>query len=320
MTGLVHAPEMLRHVTGPGHPERPARVEAVLGRLARDGLLAGCAAVAPRVASDEEILRVHTPDYLRIVREDVADGLAVLSTGDTAIGGADSLRAALLASGALLAAVDEVCAGRLDNAFALVRPPGHHATPTRGMGFCFFNSVAIAARHAQAVHGIRRVLVVDWDVHHGNGTQDAFEEDPTVLFFDTHQSPLYPGTGAADEIGRGAGTGFTINCPFPAGAGRAEILAAYRERLVPAADAFRPELVLVSAGFDSRRGDPLGRFTLDDADFAELTAIVRSIADRHAGGRLVSTLEGGYALDGLASAAAAHVAALMEPPGGAQGR
>ncbi len=310
-TGIVHAPETLDHVTGPGHPETPARVEAVLARLRGDGLLDRCTAIAPRAVTDEELLRVHTAAYLGVVRQDVADGLAVLSTGDTAIGGAASLRAATMAGGALLAAVDEVCAGRLDNAFAVVRPPGHHATPTRGMGFCFFNSVAVAARHAQARHGIERVLVVDWDVHHGNGTQDAFVEDPTVLFFDTHQSPLYPGTGAADEIGRGAGEGFTINCPFPAGAGRREILAAYRDRLLPAADAFRPGLVLVSAGFDSRRGDPLGRFTLDDADFAEMTRIVRAIAERHAGGRLVSTLEGGYALAGLAAAAAAHVAALL---------
>ncbi|MFM7249948.1 MAG: histone deacetylase [Planctomycetaceae bacterium] len=310
-TGVVHAPETLDHVTGPGHPETPARVEAVLARLRGDGLLDRCTAIAPRAVTDEELLRVHTAAYLGVVRQDVADGLAVLSTGDTAIGGAASLRAATMAGGALLAAVDEVCAGRLDNAFAVVRPPGHHATPTRGMGFCFFNSVAVAARHAQARHGIERVLVVDWDVHHGNGTQDAFVEDPAVLFFDTHQSPLYPGTGAADEIGRGAGEGFTINCPFPAGAGRREILAAYRDRLLPAADAFRPGLVLVSAGFDSRRGDPLGRFTLDDADFAEMTRIVRAIAERHAGGRLVSTLEGGYALDGLAAAAAAHVAALL---------
>ena len=157
-----------------------------------------------------------------------------------------------------------------------------------------------------------RVLVVDWDVHHGNGTQDAFYDDPTVLFFDTHQSPLYPGTGAADEIGAGAGEGFTINCPFPAGAGRREIIAAYRERLLPAADAFCPDLVLVSAGFDSRIGDPLGRFTLADDDFAEMTRLVCGIAARHAGGRVVSTLEGGYDLDGLASAAAAHVAALLE--------
>jgi acetoin utilization deacetylase AcuC-like enzyme len=248
---------------------------------------------------------------LRIVAEDVADGLVVLSTGDTAIKGEATLDAARRAAGGLLLAVDAVCTGRVENAFAVVRPPGHHATPSKGMGFCLFNNVALAARHAQTNHGLERVLIVDWDVHHGNGTQETFYEDASVLFFDTHQSPLYPGSGHADETGRGAGEGFTINCPFPAGAGRREIVGAFRDRLVPAADRFRPQLVLVSAGFDSRVGDPLGRFTLTDADFAELTAIVREIADRHAGGRIVSTLEGGYALAGLASAAAAHVTALL---------
>ena len=284
---------------------------AILDRLEADGLLEACVALASRPITDAELFRVHTPDYLRIVAEDVADGLVVLSTGDTAIKGEATLDAARRAAGGLLLAVDAVCTGRVENAFAVVRPPGHHATPSKGMGFCLFNNVALAARHAQTIHGLQRVLIVDWDVHHGNGTQDTFYEDASVLFFDTHQSPLYPGSGHADETGRGAGEGFTINCPFPAGAGRREIVGAFRDRLVPAADRFRPQLVLVSAGFDSRVGDPLGRFTLTDADFTELTGIVREIADRHAGGRIVSTLEGGYALAGLASAAAAHVTALL---------
>ena len=311
MTGLVTDPAALLHDTGPGHPERPRRVTAILDRLEADGLVGRCVALASRPITDAELFRVHTPDYLRIVAEDVADGLVVLSTGDTAIKGEATLDAARRAAGGLLLAVDAVCTGRVENAFAVVRPPGHHATPSKGMGFCLFNNVALAARHAQTIHGLERVLIVDWDVHHGNGTQDTFYEDASVLFFDTHQSPLYPGSGHADETGRGAGEGFTINCPFPAGAGRREIVGAFRDRLVPAADRFRPQLVLVSAGFDSRVGDPLGRFTLTDADFTELTGIVREIADRHAGGRIVSTLEGGYALAGLASAAAAHVTALL---------
>ena len=309
-TGLVTSEAYVEHLTGEGHPERPGRVTAILERLQADGLLDRVERIEPRSATDEELGRCHAPDYLRLVAADVAGGRRRLSTGDTQISPL-SLEVARLSAGGVLAAVDAVCAGRVANAFAVVRPPGHHATPDRGMGFCLFNNVAIAARHAQARHGIRRVLIADWDVHHGNGTQDIFYEDASVLFFDTHQHPLYPGTGMADDRGRGAGLGMTINCPFPAGSGRREIVAAFREQLLPAADAFKPELVLVSAGFDSRIDDPLGGFTLTDEDFADLTALVRGIADRHAGGRLVSTLEGGYNLAGLASAAASHLTALL---------
>ena len=309
-TGLVVSEAYTEHLTGQGHREQPGRVTAIVERLKADGLFGKSKEITPRPATDEDILRCHTPDYLRIVNEDVTEGLHRLSTGDTAIS-ARSLEIARLAAGGLLAAVDEVLAGRVRNAFAVVRPPGHHATPTKGMGFCLFNNVAIAARYAQKKYGVGRVLIADWDVHHGNGTQDIFYEDGTVLFFDTHQHPLYPGTGGATEAGEGAGRGLTINCPFPAGSGHNEIVGAFRERLVPAAQAFRPDLVLVSAGFDSRIDDPLGGFTLTDDDFAELTGIVKEIAEKHCGGRLVSTLEGGYNLAGLASAAASHVRALM---------
>lgn len=309
-TGLVVSAAFAEHVTGVGHPERSDRTTAIVARLEADGLLARAHVIEPRSATDDDILRCHTPAYLGIVKRDVAEGRERLSTGDTPLS-AKSLDAARLAAGGVLAAVDAVMTGSVANAFAVVRPPGHHATPTRGMGFCLFNNVAIAARYAQAAHGVRRVLIADWDVHHGNGTQDIFYADGTVFFFDTHQHPLYPGTGRAAETGDAAGEGCTLNCPFPAGAGRAEIVGAFRERLLPAAVAFKPELVLVSAGFDSRIDDPLGGFRLTDDDFAELTAIVRGIADRHAGGRLVSTLEGGYNLAGLAAAAASHVKALM---------
>ena len=309
-TGLVFSPVYAEHLTGADHPERPDRVTAIIDRLARDGLLDRAVTIEPRPAGDAELLRCHAADYLQVVAADVAAGRSRLSTGDTPLS-ARSLEVARLAAGGVLAAVDAVFAGRVRNAFAVVRPPGHHATPDRGMGFCLFDNVALAARHAQAVHGARRVLIADWDVHHGNGTQDIFYADGTVLFFDTHQHPLYPGTGLGSERGRGRGEGLILNHPFPAGAGREQVVTAFRERLVPAAEAFAPDLVLVSAGFDSRIDDPLGGFRLTDDDFAALTTIMMEIAARHCGGRLVSTLEGGYNLAGLASAAAAHVRALM---------
>ncbi len=214
------------------------------------------------------------------------------------------------AVGGVLNAVDAVMSGSARNAFCAVRPPGHHANAVRGMGFCLFNNVAIAARYAQRKYGIDRALIVDWDVHHGNGTQDIFYADGSVFFFSTHQWPLYPGTGRGDETGEGPGEGTTMNFPFPAGSGRAKILGAVQNSLMPAAREFLPELVLISAGFDSRIDDLLGQFTLTDDDFADLTHAVMEIADAHAGGRVVSLLEGGYNLSGLASASLRHVEAL----------
>ena len=241
----------------------------------------------------------------------MAGGSASLSTGDTDVC-ERSLDAARFAAGGVFRAVDEVVAGRLQNAFCAPRPPGHHANAAHGMGFCIFNNVALGARYAQKRHGIGKVLIVDWDVHHGNGTQDIFYEDGSVLFFSTHQHPWYPGTGWAEEVGKGKGRGCIVNCPFPAGAGKNLVLGAMRDRLVPAARAFKPELVLISAGFDSRQGDPLGRFMLTDADFAAATKIVCDLAKETAGGRVVSVLEGGYDLEGLQSAVGAHLKALVE--------
>jgi len=292
------------------HPERPERFDAVVAALQEGGLLERSLALEPRAATEDELLLCHTPEYLRIARNDVQMGFPYLSTGDTDIG-PGSWKAAAHACGAGLNAVDAVVGGRAGNAFCAVRPPGHHANATRGMGFCLFNNIAIAARYAQRRHGVGRVLIVDWDVHHGNGTQDIFYADPSVFFFSTHQWPLYPGTGRANETGEGEAEGTTMNFPFPAGSGRREILGAVRESLAPKMASFRPELVLISAGFDSREGDLLGRFTLTDPDFTDLTGAVMEIADSTAGGRVVSLLEGGYNLSGLASAAAAHVDALQ---------
>lgn len=306
---LLIDPIFKQHRTGEGHPERPERYDAITGALQKSGALDALGKVARRVATEDEIAVCHTRSYIQTAKRDIGSGAEALSTGDTNVG-SQSWDVALEAVGGLLNAVDDVFAGKAKRAFCAVRPPGHHATPGRGMGFCIFNNVAIAARYAQRKHSVARVLIADWDVHHGNGTQDIFYEDGSVLFFSTHQSPWYPGTGAADETGEGKGKGTTINCPFPAGAGRKEILEVFQEKLIPAAAAFRPELVMISAGFDSRIGDPLGRFTLTDEDFGDLTGVMLEIAGRHAEGRLISVTEGGYNLAGLAAAVSAHVAAL----------
>ena len=308
-TALLIDPIYREHLAGREHPERPERFDAVVEGLQQAGLLDQLGRVDRRAATEEELLLCHTPEYLRTVKHDVQSGSRFLSTGDTDIT-PNSMDIAAQAAGGVLNAVDAVISRKARNAFCAVRPPGHHANAGRGMGFCLFNNVALAARYAQRKHGLDRVLILDWDVHHGNGTQDIFYSDPTVFFFSTHQWPLYPGTGRADETGEGPGEGTTINVPLPAGSGRKEVLGAVRELLLPAADRFRPELVLVSAGFDSRVGDLLGRFTLTDRDFADLTRIVLEIGDRYAGGRVVSVLEGGYTLSGLASASAAHVEAM----------
>ena len=308
-TGLVFDHGYRRHDPGPGHPESPDRYMALSEAFRKTRILETAVRIAPRAATEDDIHLAHTRHYWKTVQHDVARKADRLSTGDTNLG-EHSLETALLAAGGALAAVDAVFEGHAKNAFVAVRPPGHHATASRGMGFCVFNTVAIAARYAQKVFGVDRVLIIDWDVHHGNGTQEIFYADHSVLFFSTHQWPWYPGTGAADETGEGAGEGYTINCPFAAGSGHAEVLGAFRKRLLPAALDFKPSLVLVSAGFDSRRGDPLGRFTLRDSDFAEMTSIAMEIASASAGGRLVSILEGGYNPSGLAKAASAHFEAL----------
>ncbi|MBV6500030.1 MAG: Histone deacetylase-like amidohydrolase [Prosthecobacter sp.] len=310
-TGLLLDPAYQEHDPGPGHPENPGRYAAVMNALEASGLLSKLKGIPSRLAEKPELQLCHPARYIDLVRREVEeDGLETLSTGDTDVCG-KSHEIALRAVGGVLNAVDEVMSGRLTRAFCAVRPPGHHASAEKGMGFCLFNNIALGARHAQRKHGASKVAVVDWDVHHGNGTQDLFYEDGSVFFASTHQSPWYPFTGHAEETGKGKGAGATLNLPMAAGAGIQEFSKVFEERLLPALDAFKPDLILISAGFDSRIHDPLGRFRLTDGDFALLTRHLRGLADMHCGGRLVSVLEGGYNLDGLGSAVSAHVGALL---------
>lgn len=308
-TGIVYDDIYTQHQTGTGHPESPVRCEAIMKGLRQSDFSERLLFLTPPAATEEHILMCHSPDYLSGVKQDIAAGRKELSTGDTSIS-ERSFEAALYAAGGLLTAVDAVFQGEIKNAFCPVRPPGHHATAARGMGFCIFNNVAIAARYAQKKYGIGRVLIADWDIHHGNGTQEIFYKDSSVFYFSTHQSPWYPGTGATGQTGLGEGTGYTLNCPFPPGTSSEQVVSAFKNKLTPAARKFKPELVLVSAGFDSRIGDPLGGFSLTDDDYAELTGILLDIAGQFAEGRLISALEGGYNLEGLAAAVRAHVKTL----------
>jgi len=311
-TLLLSEDAMLAHDQGRGHPESPARLQAILQRL-RARPVAGTRWQTPQPATRAQIGRVHAPAYVDFV--DQVRGQTVHIDEDVAMA-PGSTDASYLAAGAAIEAVTAVMQGAADNAFALVRPPGHHAEVDRAMGFCVFANVAIAAEHARQVLGAQRVLVVDWDVHHGNGTQHVFEARDDVLVFSAHQWPHYPGTGGHHEQGRGAGTGYTINAPLPAGLGDGDYASIFREVLRPVAESFRPDLVLVSAGFDAHRDDPLGGMAVTAEGFAGLCGVVREIAGLSAGGKLVLVLEGGYDLAGLADSvyACVEVLAGATPP------
>jgi acetoin utilization deacetylase AcuC-like enzyme len=309
-TGLLDHASFLLHDNGPGHPERPERLLAVIAHLERTGLLAELDRREPGPAPTEALAAVHSPDYLRRVEETAGRGGSLDDPDTSASEG--SFEAARRAAGAVVEACDRVMAGEWRNAFVAARPPGHHAEVGRAMGFCLFNNAAIAARHLQQKHGLRRIAILDWDVHHGNGTQHVFEEDGSVFFASLHQFPHYPGTGAATERGRGAGAGTTLNLPQAAGSGDREWIGALEDAALPALLDFAPEFLIVSAGFDAHAEDPLSATELSIDGFRLLSERAVELARRACGGRLVSCLEGGYHLDALAHSAAAHVEVLLE--------
>jgi len=307
-TGLVDDDRFLAHRAPYDHPEHPGRLRAIRTRLEADGLAGRCQRIPAREATDEELERVHTPEHVAAI--DATARQPFLQLDPDTYTNPESALAARLAAGGLVDLVDAIAVGRLENGLALLRPPGHHAESAQAMGFCLFNNVAVAARAAQASGSAKRVLIVDWDLHHGNGTQHTFWEDPSVLYFSTHQFPFYPGTGAIGELGSGAGRGFTINVPWPAGCGDAEYLAAFDRILLPVAERFAPDVVLVSAGFDAAEGDPLGEMRLSSAGYAAMTVRLKRLA----GGRLVLALEGGYDLEAISAAAAACLRTLLGDP------
>jgi acetoin utilization deacetylase AcuC-like enzyme len=309
-TALVYDPSFLTHKTG-RHPENPDRLKVIIATLERDDLLWNrLQKISPLAASEDDISRCHGNALIDHIKELCRRGEPFVDL-DTRIS-PESFDVARLAAGAALAGVDAVMTGDCSTAFAIVRPPGHHATPNRAMGFCLFNNAGVAARYAQARYGVERILIVDWDVHHGNGTQDIFYEDETVFYFSTHQYPFYPGTGSRTERGAGKGEGYTLNVPLNEGTPARTHREVFTQALAAIEKDFKPDLVMISAGFDARRDDPLGGLELDDKDFSEMTQEVLDLAARSASGRVVSVLEGGYNLQTLGETVRTHIAALCD--------
>ena len=308
-TGFLYDPRFLEHDAGRGHPERSQRLVASIDWL-RDREWFGDLARIDAVAADPAwIETVHDAGYIARAEETCRAGAPFLDVADVGVSRRSS-DVARLAAGGALALADRIVAGDVENGFALSRPPGHHAERSMALGFCLFNNVAIAARYLQRAHGVDKVLILDFDVHHGNGTQHTFEDDPSVMYASIHQFPYYPGTGAASETGTGRGAGATVNCPVPAGAGDEAYHRAFTDRILPAADAFAPEFVIVSAGFDAHAADPLAQVRLSTECFGWMTARIVEVAEKHSGGRILSLLEGGYNVEVLPKCVAAHLEVL----------
>ncbi len=310
-TGLITHPIYLQHDTGFSHPERPDRLRAILSRLEKEGILDQLIRVEPQAAHLKWIEEVHTPQHVNLIQvSSTKDGIHYMDP-DTPVS-PNSFNAALVAAGGLLDAVDGVMKGQYKNAFCAVRPPGHHAESQRAMGFCLFNNVAVAARYIQKQYQMEKVAIVDWDVHHGNGTQYIFYDDPSVLYISTHQFPLYPGTGREDEKGKGEGKGFTLNCPMEGGLGDKEYESVFEQIILPKLETFRPQFILISAGFDAHRDDPLAGMNVSANGFGQLTQLVAGAANSLCEGRVISCLEGGYDLHALAESVERHIIKLME--------
>ena len=306
--GYVYHPIYLKHDTGT-HVENARRLEAIMGYLERKGLKDTLKPISPRAASQEELELVHDSRYISYIKEVISRGGGWLDA-DT-LTSPDSYEAASYAAGGLICAVDAVLKGEVRSVFALVRPPGHHATSRRAMGFCLFNNVAIAAKHAIKNYGLERIAIIDFDVHHGNGTQDTFFSDPRVLYLSTHQAPFYPGTGRVEEVGEGEGEGATVNIPLPSGCGDEEYLKVFDEVIIPAVRRYRPQLILVSAGYDPHWADPLAMMQLTTLGFAEIVKVIKNLATELCSGRLIFTLEGGYHLRALAESVGATLSVLL---------
>jgi acetoin utilization deacetylase AcuC-like enzyme len=309
--GLVYHPIYLEHDTGL-HCEVASRLTTTMLHLKSSGTMDKLVSIKPQAATKEQIARVHSPSYIAGVESFVNRGGGYLD-GDTVASPA-SYEAAIHAAGGVIAAVDAVMSNKATYAFALVRPPGHHAVRDAAMGFCIFNNIAIAARDAIAKHDLERVLIADFDVHHGNGTQDAFYSESSVLYFSTHQYPFYPGSGAVDEIGSGEGEGYTVNVPMPGGCGDAEYMRAFEEVLVPVTKRYKPQLILVSAGYDAHWADSISSMQLTTAGYAKMAAILKNLADELCGSKLVFALEGGYNVDALAESVDATISVLLGSP------
>jgi len=308
-TGFSYDKRFLDHLTGPGHPECPERASSIISHLEQQNWFSKLQRTAPIAADEKWIESIHSAAYRQRAKAACNNRQPHLDSMDVSIS-ESSYDVALLAAGAALVLADEMIANRISNGFALVRPPGHHAEQDTALGFCLFNNVAVLARYLQISHGLEKIAIVDWDVHHGNGTQHSFETDPSVLYISTHQYPFYPGTGALSETGEGAGRGATLNCPMPAAASDQQYENAFRTKVLPALDKFAPDCVLISAGFDAHRDDPLAEINLSTEMFSWMTQRMLDVAEKSAEGRLISLLEGGYNLSRVAECVATHLDAL----------